>query len=179
MKAVPSASRLDNIEARLATLEAREQIARLIARYGPAVDSGDPDETAALWSAEGTYSYVVDGQLETLSGRTGVADMVLSELHQEIIHDGAGHILSPPAIELEGDRAVAICYSMLVRHDPDQGGYYVWRLSANRWDLSCGEDGWRIESRTNELLDGRDAPRAMLGLAAVGGLRGPARSDSN
>lgn len=158
---------LDEIKARLAALEAREEIAGLIAAYGPAVDAGAAEDVAALWSPEGTYSYVLGDETVTLAGRTGLRAMVRSEGHQRIITGGAGHVLSAPVITVDGDAAVATCYSMLVRHDPQHGRFYVDRLSSNRWELRRETDGWRITSRVNELLDGRESARALLGRSAA------------
>ena len=55
---------------RIAVLEDRQQIARLISSYGPAVDSGSPAAIAALWTASGSYAYSTeDDKLAVLSGR--------------------------------------------------------------------------------------------------------------
>ena len=52
------------VEERLAALEARLQAAedelaimRLLASYGPLVDSGQSEAAAAMWIAGGTYDY--------------------------------------------------------------------------------------------------------------------------
>lgn len=41
--------RLIDLERRLQQIEDERAIERLIASYGPLVDAGDPDATAALW----------------------------------------------------------------------------------------------------------------------------------
>lgn len=160
---------VENLARRIAELEDREQIARLVSRYGPAVDAGSSTDTAALWADGGRYAYAIDGELAVLEGRESVADMVDGDLHQSIIDAGAGHVLTNPSVELDGDRAVAWNHSMLVRHDPDSGRYYVDRLAANRWLLRRTPDGWLVEERVNRLLDGSSDARELLSSQAEHG----------
>ena len=155
--------RIAALERQVGALQDRHDIGSLIARYGPAVDSGDPTRTAELWSEAGTYSYPFGGETQTLQGRAGVHDMVLSDTHQGIIKRGAGHIMTAPAISLAGDTATAVCYSMLVRATAD-GGFDVWRLSSNRWEFVREATGWRVAARENHLLDGSASARALLEL---------------
>lgn len=156
--------RIEQLENRVGVLQDREDIASLIARYGPAVDSGSPTDTAALWSETGTYSYPFDGTVITLKGREEMHDMVLSDTHQDIIRGGAGHIMTAPAISLDGDRATAICYSILIRIRPGRNEYEVWRLSGNRWELGREPEGWRVIRRHNHLMDSSEASRELLRL---------------
>ena len=87
--------------------------------------------------------------------------MVLGDLHQSIINDGAGHILTAPSIELADDRAVTN-HSMLVLHDSATNRWYIERLSANRWLLKRTPAGWQVEERVNRLLNGSDEARQLL-----------------
>ncbi len=153
---------------RVSELEDREQIARLISAYGPAVDAGSPEATVALWTEDGSYAYEIGGEPVVLQGRDAVAGMVAGDLHQSIIRGGAGHVLSNPFITVTGDRATATNHSMLVRHEPESGRYYVDRLTANRWLLRRTPEGWRVVERSNRLLDGDARARALLGEGGVG-----------
>lgn len=154
------ADRIAALERRVAQLENHLGVLQVTSAYGPLVDAGLAEEVAALWEPDGTYDY--DEDARPLRGRDAIAAMVRSEAHQGFIHQGCGHVLGPPAILIEGDEATATCYSLLVRHDPDGGGYRVARLSANRWELRRGDDGWLVTRRTNRLLDGRPGGRELL-----------------
>ncbi len=152
-----SADRLDAIERRLRTLEDERDIARLIAAYGPLVDSGDADGAAALWTADGSYD--VGDWL--MSGRDEVAAMVRSEAHQGLIAQGCCHFFGPPVIEVNGDEAVAICEStQLVRRE--SGGYSIARAGVHLMRLRRDEGRWRITSRVARQLNGGEAGRDLI-----------------
>lgn len=140
---------LENLEKRLKTLEDERDIARLIASYGPLVDSGDPDAVAALWAVDGGYD-TGDWQM---SSRADVADMVRSEQHQGLIARGCCHFFGPPAVTVDGDRAVAICQSMLLVRRESRG-FAVARAGVHLIHLHRNESGWEIVSRTARQLDG-------------------------
>jgi hypothetical protein len=94
------------LAARVRELEDREEIAQLATRYGPAVDFGEPAAAAALWTADGVYAappYAV------WTGREEIAGMVAGG-HQDLIRAGAGHVLTPLHVELDGDEADVTSY---------------------------------------------------------------------
>lgn len=148
--------RVGALEKKLTRLEDTIAIYQLIASYGPAVDRGDADATAALWLADSTYDW--GGTL--VCGGEGVAAMVESERHRGIIGTGAAHVASLPHITFDGESATAIGYSRLYRRDGDH--FQLFRLSANRWELVKTREGWRVRSRANRLLDGAPEARALL-----------------
>lgn len=151
---------------RVQRLEDYEQIRSLIASYGPAVDSGSADAVAELWAEDGSYAFQAGGQMHSLEGRDAVRSMVRSAGHQNIITGGSAHFLGIPHIVVAGDKAVATGYSMLVRHhDAETAGFYIDRLSANRWELERGDNGWEVAIRTNLLLDGDEAARTLIARA--------------
>jgi ketosteroid isomerase-like protein len=150
-------SELDELRARLRALEDRAAITQVIAAYGPAVDSGDAAAAAALWTDDGSY----DTDPSPLAGAQAIADMVNGPVHQEIISSGSGHVLGPVHITVSGDSAVAVGYSLLVRHTADRG-FGIARCSANRWELSRIGQDWKVVSRRNALLDGRAGARELL-----------------
>lgn len=144
--------RIAAIERRLAALEDERDIARLIAAYGPLVDSGDADGAAALWTVDGSYD--VGDWL--MSSRDDVAAMVRSDAHQGLIAKGCCHFFGPPVIEVSGDDAVAVCEStLLVRREA--GGYSVARAGVHLLRLRRDGDSWRITSRVARQLDGTGA----------------------
>ncbi|TVZ02121.1 nuclear transport factor 2 family protein [Trebonia kvetii] len=149
---------LAQLRARLRELEDRAAITQLVAEYGPAVDSGDAAAAAALWTDDGCY----ETDPSPLIGARAIADMVDGPLHQAIIGGGAGHILGPVAVTVSGDTAVAVGYSLLVRYSAEDGAFSVFRCSANRWELARADEGWKVVSRRNALLDGNPSARNLL-----------------
>lgn len=152
--------RLAALEARLTRLEDERDITRLVAAYGPLVDSGSAPETADLWSSQGVY----DVDAAYLDGQEQIAEMVRSGAHQGLIHNGCAHLLGPPHITLEGDEATAVCHSLLLIRVESR--YIVKRATANYWNLHRTERGWRVATRTSRLLDGSPESRALLAAVA-------------
>ena len=129
-----------------------EEITQVIAAYGPAVDSGDAEAAAALFTEAGWYE-VVGGRLE---GRQAIADMVRGDAHQGLLQRGVAHVMGLPSITVDGHRAVAVNHTTVYLEGR------VWRVAANRWELAHTAEGWRISGRTNRLLDGSAASRDLL-----------------
>jgi hypothetical protein len=152
------AERLDRLENQLARLQDEQQIRELISSYGPAVDSGDSRRAANIWVEDGVYDAV-----EVWRGRAEIAGMVDGETHQRQIAEGCAHVLGVPLIVIDGDRAVATCYSRVFLYRDET--FKPWRVAANRWEFVRTSEGWFADSRVNRLLDGSDEARALLGRA--------------
>lgn len=151
------------MEDRIAALEARLQhvedvlaITRLVAAYGPLVDAGEAEAVAALWAEDGEYD--VEGW--HMRSRDDVREMVRSDGHQHLITGGCAHFLGPAAVTVDGDTAVAVCESLLVRHR--DGAFSVRRAGANHVRLARSSRGWEISHRTTRALDGSAEARALL-----------------
>ncbi|WP_406385470.1 nuclear transport factor 2 family protein [Streptomyces sp. NBC_01618] len=148
--------RIAALEARLRQLEDEREIARLMASYGPLVDSGAADEVAALWEPDGVY----DIDEVYLAGQEQIRAMVRSDAHRSWIRGGCAHVVGPPHVTVDGDEAVAVCHSLMVVHE--EGRYIVRRATANHWQLRRTGTGWRVTIRTNRILDGRpDSPELL------------------
>lgn len=145
--------RLAALEARLGALEDELTIIRLMATYGPSVDSLASDVTAALWAEDGYY----DAGVGVFEGVEGIRTMVETEPHRGFVAGGAAHVVSAPRVVLDGDTAIAICHSQLLFRDEAHDGWRVWRVTANRWEWARTADGWRVTGRTNRPLDGSGA----------------------
>lgn len=150
---------VEDIAARVQRLEDIEAIRNLIASYGPLADNGDAQAVAALWCENGVYAI---GGMGEARGRAAIAALINGPVHQQLMTDGCAHLLGPVAIKLDGDRAIATGHSIVFRHKVS--GFEVHRVSANRWALLRMVDGWKVERRDNQLLDGHNAARALLGL---------------
>jgi hypothetical protein len=142
---------------RLGRLEDREAIRDLIARYGPLADAGEAQALAALWCEDGEYDV---GDFGIARGRAAIAALIDADFHRSLMAEGCAHFLSPPAIDLDGDRAIAVNHSLVLRRNGD--GYAVWRASSNHWKLVRKLEGWRVRRRINRPLDGSEAAREML-----------------
>lgn len=158
---------LDGLTRRLKTLEDERDIAHLIASYGPLVDSGDADTVAALWAPDGSY----DTGDWRMSSRDDVRAMVHSEQHQGLIARGCCHFFGPPAVTVDGDRAVAVCQSMLLVRRREASGFQLARAGVHLIRLTRTEGGWQIVSRTARQLDGSGAAAELVAAALAGGAR--------
>jgi ketosteroid isomerase-like protein len=154
--------RLVALEARVQLLEDELEISRLVASYGPLVDAGEADAVAALWAEDGSYD--VEGW--QMRSRDDVRAMVGSDGHQHLIDGGCSHFLGPTHVTVDGDDAVAVCESLLVRHR--EGAFSVRRAGANHFRLRLESDGWRITERRTRALDGSQEARDLLAKGVKG-----------
>jgi len=152
-----------SVAARIAALEDREAICDLLARYGPLADAGDCAGAAALWTQDGVYEVGGYGEYR---GRAAIQALLEGETHQALIAGGAAHVLSPPVIDIDGDRAIARCHSVVFRREGET--WTAHRASANAWHLVRTAEGWRVARRINRLLDGAVEARALIGGRADG-----------
>ena len=150
---------LEELQERVARLEDESAIQRLVMSYGPSADAGLAGSAAALWSDDGEYDW--DAGAEPLRGAQALQSMLSGGAHRRLIDDGAAHFSGPLLIELDGDRATALNYSLVMRRDGER--YYLWRVSAVRWDLRRQSEGWRVTKRANRLLDATGGGRDLLG----------------
>lgn len=152
--------RLAAIEARLQLLEDQHAISQLVASYGPLVDAGEAERVADLWTEDGVY----DVEEFFMASHSEVAAMVRSDAHQGLIRSGCSHFLGPAHVTVDGDRAIAVCESVLLVRHKDR--VFPARIGANRFELVRTADGWRTTRRTTRGLDGSAEARAVL--ASVG-----------
>lgn len=154
--------RLEQLERRLRRLEDELTVTRMVAAYGPLVDAGEADAVAALWAEDGEYD--VEGW--HMRSRDDVRAMVRSDGHQRLIQGGCLHFLGPAHVTVDGDEAVAVCESILVRHRDD--GYGIRRAGANYFHFRRLPEGWRVVQRTTRALDGSAEARELLAGGALG-----------
>ncbi|TAL02284.1 MAG: nuclear transport factor 2 family protein [Rhodospirillaceae bacterium] len=147
-----------SVEERLAALEKRVRVAedqleiiRLLNTYGPAVDSGEGEAAAHLWIEGGVYDM---GGLRRAKGFDDIAEVYVSQIHQDMIHKGCAHLTATPRITMNGDTAEAVAYSFIVLKGGE--GWNVFRASVNHWTLTRTHDGWRIVERYNRTVDGSE-----------------------
>ena len=149
--------RVDELSRRVQVLEDELAIHRQIVRYGLAVDAGDADAAAALFTEDTVYD--VDGPLR-MEGREGVRAMVRGPRHQAMVGHCA-HQIGPAVVEVAGDRARAAGYSRVyVRRE---AGIEIYRVSLNRWELERRDGEWLVARRTTRLLGHEEALTVFAG----------------
>lgn len=154
--------RLAELEHRLQRIDDERTIERLIASYGPLVDAGEADSTAALWSEYGKY----DVEEWPMANRADIAAMVRSDLHQGLIGRGSAHFLGPAVVTVDGDDAVAVCESLLVVHHNNR--HVVARAGANYFQFKRIEHRWQVTNRITRTLDGGAEARNLLSDGVAG-----------
>lgn len=135
---------------RVQALEDELAIHRLIVRYGLAVDVGDADGAADVFTEDGVY----DVDVGLMRGRNAVAAMVRGERHQSMVGRCA-HQIGPAVVELDGDRAVATGYSRVYLRGDEATA--IHRVSLNRWELERRDGAWLIVRRTTRVLGHAEA----------------------
>jgi ketosteroid isomerase-like protein len=151
--------RVAALEARVNVLEDQVEIHRLINSWGPAVDTGNAEAAAALFSDDA----ILQSDLSYLISPAAIAAMVRGEGHQSLIRGGSAHIPAFPVVRIDGDTATATGYTRVYRHT--DRGYDIWRVSANHWQFRRTDDGWRVTKRVNHVIDGGpEAPELLGGL---------------
>lgn len=148
--------RVSALELRIRVLEDQLAINKLLATYGPAVDSRSAGVTASLFAEDGSFDFGT----APMVGARKVGALVDTEPHISYVAAGCAHVISMPHVSIEGDQAIATGYSCVYIHEGDR--WRVERAGANRWELVRTEAGWRVKNRTNRLLNGQPHARALL-----------------
>lgn len=136
--------RLAEIEARLGTLEAKEEIRELFSRYGFAADTGD----ARRWSEIRAENAVYERGGTTMSGRAAFFRSIEdpeSTHKREIEGKGSVHTTGPLMIHVAGTKAWAEGPALVWIRSGE--GYGVYTLSYNHWDLQKNAGRWEIVHR--------------------------------
>ncbi len=146
------------LDARIRRLEDESAIQRLVMSYGPAADAGQSSFAAGLWLQDGEYDWDADGRPHR--GSAAVDSMLQNDAHRHLMSEGVAHFGGPLLVEVDGDRATALNYSFVMRREEQR--FYLWRVSAVRWDLERSDSTWRVRRRTNRLLDETGAGRGLF-----------------
>jgi uncharacterized protein (TIGR02246 family) len=139
------------LEKRVRALEDELEIHRVIVTYGFAVDTGDAERTANLYTEDGVYD--VDDRNDMI-GRKGIRAMVLGTGHQSLLPNCA-HTIGPAVVKVKGDKATATGYSRIYRREGD--AYRLFRLSFNRWKMVREDGRWQIKHRKTTKLGDKGA----------------------
>jgi ketosteroid isomerase-like protein len=170
-------ARISALERRLNAAEDELAIRNLIVRYGLAVDLGDVQGVAEVFTPDadfeiGNASSDLRGEDIVFRGREQIMkDLVLGP-HQSLLPNCA-HTIGPVIVRLFADRAEATGYTRIyLRRDKGQpeDHIHLFRLAYNRWELEKQRDGsWLISRRVSRVLGdagAHDLFRAALSLGA-------------
>lgn len=153
--------RLAQLEQKLKSLQDYVDVCQIIARYGPQADTADSFQRGQmvgdLWTEDGVYEL---GNGWAGKGRDGIAGLLDNDVHRALVREGAAHIPSMPVVTVKGDRACAVNYTRVYKHE--NNAFNVWRVSVNIWELIRTSEGWKIHWRTNRLLNGSEEAREIL-----------------
>lgn len=149
-------TRIGALERRLAAAEDELAILRLVASYGPLVDTGDHDLAPCLFEEDGVY----DVSYGRMHGRAAFTALLAGEDHQLAVAGGIAHVMGLPWIRIDGDRAVAINATQL--YTTLDEGYAIFRVAQNVWHLRRTKAGWRIVERVNRLIGNDGAAVDLL-----------------
>lgn len=150
---------ITELAARVQRLEDEREITRVLTRYGFAVDLGDADATAALY----TDDTVIDlGLTSELTGTEGARQLVLDQRHQDIVGRCA-HTMGPFVIDVDvdGDHATATGYVRVYISDADMRNPRLWRIGYTKLELRRAGGTWQIATRLSRSL-GADAGAELL-----------------
>jgi hypothetical protein len=140
-----------SLEARLQAVEDRLEIYNVIAAYGPAVDGCNLEAMGRVYAEHGVYDV---RDYRYMDGLEEIRDMMNGMGHRTLTGAGAAHIGTLPHVELDGDRAIATNYNIILGRR--QGEPAMLRLNISRIYLS----------RTGRLAD-RPADHRSAGRSGI------------
>jgi hypothetical protein len=158
------------LEARLTALEDRLRILDILAGSAHSSDVASQD----YWTKMFTEDAVMDrGEARPNDiGRTAIVAIVGATEQQTAIEAGMTHLAMLPTITIEGDRARATGYLLVVVPDgnasrvelPGKGtspGLSIYQLTVNRWDLVRTQTGWKVTRRVVRPIAAHDARQIL------------------
>lgn len=145
------------IEKRLQAAEDELAIVRLLNTYGPLVDSGEADKAVRVYKEGGFLD--VEGYPRQVA-YDGIAAPLKGEAQTQMNAAGCMHVVSSPKIKLNGNRAEAVTYNLVILNENDKFG--IWRAAVNHWKLERTEEGWRASERYTRAVNGNEEARELM-----------------
>ena len=153
--------RLAALENRLRAAEDHLEILNLLMSYGPLADSCSVEAAQAQWVPGGGYNYGLPGGGTTrLEAPEPLGNVWRQEGHIELTKTGSAHMAATPAIVVDGDKADAVGYSLVIKREGER--WFVWRAAVNHWTLVRTAQGWRVQEKFNRTLDGSDESHEVM-----------------
>jgi uncharacterized protein (TIGR02246 family) len=136
---------MTTVEQRLQRLEDRDAIHQIFIDYGRHLDQGDWDSYAALFAEDGE---VLLGPMGRAKGRDAIRELMATTLTPGL--GTSYHLISSPAVSIDGDSATAeVMWTVLQRGE--DGGPVVTMLGKHLDQLSRVEGGWVIQRRAGHV----------------------------
>ena len=154
--------RLEALERRVRAAEDQLEILRILNSYGPLMDSRQGEAVAHLWVEGGSIDLGGVGRAEAYDG---IAKLFSSEAHHKLTGTGSAHLTLSPRITLHGDTAEAVAYSLVVMKEGER--WILHRATANYWTFVRTPQGWRVQERSNRVLNGSEESHDILRKALV------------
>jgi ketosteroid isomerase-like protein len=154
-----------NILDRLRAVEDRLEILNILAGSALSADIG----SEAYWADIFTEDAVLDQKPEVQHrGRDEILKLIGGENQRAAIEHGMAHLASLPFVTVNGDRASAIGYLLVVVRDEqaravDLPGKVnslclsIYHLSVNRWEFIRTPTGWKVSNRIVRPLATKEA----------------------
>lgn len=156
---------LENLISRVQLLEDQQAIAQLMATHPLSVDGGDGENWLTNWTEDAQVDRLPDPEKHSgdYSGVYG-KDMMLQEIHspelEALRKSGLCHSATPSKITIDGDRAAATNYLLLI--GVEDTGVRIRRILVSRWDFVRAEGRWMITRRTMRPVGNEDALNLAL-----------------
>jgi hypothetical protein len=155
--------RLAALEARLVALEDERAIRVLIARYCYMADGKRDDDLVSLFTADAVMGSKTDGTARAATGREAIRAQVADPdgHHRPDLYGHGLHLLGENlVVALDGDRAMASSYSVLVLRRYD--GFVIYSASSNEWALRKVDGEWFVAARHRRPVADEDFGEVLL-----------------
>jgi len=141
----------DDLEERLALLEAERAVLKTLHRYGHSIDYGDEDAWVDCFTEDGVFD--VRARLShqpnrLVSGREELR--AFSERHTRAPELWHKHLLVEPLIEVDGDTATVVSYLAVVMEHEGEPLLRVFGRYRDRL-VRCPDGRWRFRERIAEV----------------------------
>lgn len=137
----------DSLEARLARLEALQEIQQLFIDYGLALDDGDFDRYASLFATDGSIAL---GPMGKATGRAAIRELMERTMEGRV--GKSRHIVSSPQISIDpsGERATSHVMWTVIHRGKD--GKPLLTMMGRHHDELVRENGrWKIKQRRGTI----------------------------
>jgi hypothetical protein len=162
-EAEATADRLAALEARVVALEDERAIRVLIARYCYLADGKRDDDLVSLFTADAVMGSKADGTSRAAAGRDAIRAQVADANghHRPDLYGHGLHLLGENlVVALDGDRAMASSYSVLVLRRDDE--FVIYSASSNEWSLRRVDGEWCIAARHRRPVADEDFGEVLL-----------------
>jgi uncharacterized protein (TIGR02246 family) len=144
---------MTSLEARLQRLEDRDAIHQVFVDYGRFLDAGDIDAYAALFAEDGE---VLLGPMGRATGRDNIRELMRKILEGRV--GSAYHIISSPAVTLNGDEATSVVMWTVIQRDAE-GKPRLTSMGRHVDRLVRVNGAWKIAQRRGLI----DLPQRLEG----------------